>query len=85
MRINFNKNDKKIIGENKICMYVDFHYNNKIIEFDGTYWHKNNLDDIKKNIILKSKNYEILRIKEKDFDNNFDKVLKRCLKYLNLL
>jgi len=83
-RINFNKEDKLLIGESRITMFVDFKIFNKVIEFDGSYWHKNSNEDTIRDKILNNKNYEVLRIKEEDYNNNSYMEVKKCLKFLNL-
>lgn len=82
--INFNMYDKKIIGKERICMFVDFSISNQIvIEFDGNYWHKYTKDiDIKKNIILQSKGYKIFRVEEKDYIKNKEIVIKKCIEFI---
>jgi very-short-patch-repair endonuclease len=83
MRVNFNKEDKLRIGKERVCMFVDFRYKNKIVEFNGTYWHSKTqqLDDIRDEI-LKSKDYEILRISEGDYNNNEQKEVDKCIQFL---
>jgi len=84
-RINFNKDDKKLIGESRVTMFVDFKLFNKIIEFDGGYWHKDDKEDNIRDQILRNRNYEVLRIKEKDYKNQPKLEVEKCLKFLNLL
>jgi len=64
---------------------VDFIYKNKIIEFDGEYWHKKdkikNKDKIK-TLILISKGYEVLRIKEKEYKEYPVEILKKCIAFI---
>jgi len=62
----------------------------KIIEFDGTYWHgeymiknPNKLrDEIRDEVLLKN-GYKVLHIKEVDYRNNEDLMVKKCLGFLN--
>lgn len=66
-------------------IFVDFKKDNKIIEFDGDYWHKSNKQkklDKKRDLFLKSKGYDILRIKEKEYKKNKEKILNECLQFL---
>lgn len=82
-RINLNKYDKKLLKDyNKVCFFIDFLYNNKVIEFDGVYWHQDKTVDILKDVILKMKGYEVLRIDEGLYLKEPDKCLKTCLKFL---
>lgn len=66
---------------------VDFKCGNKIIEFDGDYWHSKEHQkciDVKRDKFLKSKGYDILRISESDYYNNPDGVINKCLKFLGV-
>jgi len=66
-------------------MYVDFKLEDKIIEFDGTYWHsleESKINDKIRDNYLQSKNYKILRIKEQDFVDNNTAVVEKCLLFL---
>lgn len=64
----------------------DFIINKKIIEFDGDYYHNINgraeLDHIRDLEILDC-GYEILHIKECDFNNDNEKTLHFCLDFIN--
>ncbi len=82
-RVNLNNEDKKIMGANRVTMFVDFKHNNKIIEFDGDYWHeKTKADDLLRDSVLISKGYEILRISESEYHTNKSEVVSKCLKFL---
>lgn len=61
--------------------------NKKIIEFDGTYWHGevgrgNKLRDKEKDLIFKEGGYEVLHIKEQDYYENEENIIKLCLNFL---
>jgi very-short-patch-repair endonuclease len=64
---------------------ADFAYHNKIIEFDGDYWHSrpgvSKRDKIKDNILI-SMGYEVLRVKEGDWISSPLTTLKKCLEFL---
>lgn len=60
---------------------------NKIIEFDGIYWHGvvghgNKSRSEERDKILLNNNYEILHISENDYIKNKEETVKRCLIYL---
>jgi len=61
---------------------------NKIIEFDGIYWHKVRLEeggsntDEAKDELYKRNGYTVLRIGEEEFAKEKDKVIEKCLKFL---
>lgn len=74
----FMNNDKLIL--------TDFKCGNKIIEFDGDYWHR--LDETKqqdklKQRFLESKGYSVLRIKESDYNTNKQEVINKCINFIN--
>jgi len=78
--------DKKELCDlklNKHAYYFDFVFKNKIIEFDGTYYHKDKSKDLAKDSFVILKGYTILHIKEKDYTNNPQTELKKCLDFLN--
>lgn len=61
---------------------------NLLIEYDGSYWHKNKEDvDLKKNEILKENNYNIIRIREYPLCvlNNNDIIYIPKNKFLNTI
>jgi len=66
---------------NKIIM-PDFKCGNSIIEFDCEYWHDKNLD-VKRDIILESKGYKILRINDNEYKNDMVGVIKKCKEFVN--
>lgn len=64
---------------------VDFKFGNKIIEFDGDYWHGNDKQkeiDNKRDKYLMNRGYVVLRIKESDFKKNKNKVIKKCKRFI---
>ena len=79
-------------------MFPDFLYDNKkIIEFNGDYWHRNPLiytestesksiweRDAKRQDELERLGYEVLVIWEKDFSDNEEVVIQRCLDFLEI-
>lgn len=85
--INLNKDDKKIYGDDKkVRINLDFVYKNKVIEFNGNYWHssqKSREIDLKRKRICENKGYEVLFIWEKEFKEFPEEVLNRCLRFLN--
>jgi very-short-patch-repair endonuclease len=80
-------NNEKFIVINNKCMFVDFYIGdtNKIIEFDGDYWHgiiSASIRDKERDDILTTNGYSILRIKECDLKNNCCDVIKNCLRFI---
>ena len=57
-----------------------------IIEFDGDYWHSkqvaNPTREQKRDNGIKSLGYEVLHVKEKDYKDNPQKVVDKCLTFL---
>ena len=68
---------------NKHKYHIDFVIDDRIIEFDGTYWHKDNNKDAIKDIFLQHRGYKILRIDEKTYRTNPNETLQKCLTFLN--
>lgn len=69
--------------------FLDFYVkdNNKVIEFDGDYWHGekrgNQKRDKDREDKLRSLGYtNILHVKERDYKNNPDKVIEECLQFI---
>ena len=53
---------------------------NLIIEFDGTYWHNDNFDKIRDEVLTDILgNVKIIHIKEKDYNLNKQKVIENIL------
>lgn len=65
----------------------DFIKGNKIIEFDGDYWHGeargNQERDRLRDEKLTSLGYEVLRVKERDWKQDQESVIKECLEFIN--
>ena len=73
----------------KTTYFLDFYIedNNKVIEFDGDYWHGekrgNQKRDIEREINLKQLGYKnIMRVKERDYRNDPDAVIAQCVKFI---
>lgn len=69
--------------------FLDFYIKdiNKIIEFDGDYWHGNNpgnklRDNIRENEIIKNNSSKFFRVKEKDFNDNPEYVVMECINFI---
>lgn len=68
---------------NKHRYHIDFVYNNKIIEFDGDYWHALREEkDKTKTELLNLIGYDVLSIKENEFKINPEETLQKCLQFL---
>ena len=69
--------------------YLDFYVkdNNKIIEFDGDYWHgekrgNQNRDRLREEKLKQLGFINILHIKECDYIANPEKIVAECVKYI---
>lgn len=84
--INLNSIDKKVYGDDKkVRINLDFVYKNKVIEFNGNYWHSKKESreiDLKRKYIIESKGFDLLFVWENDFKENRNAVLERCLRFL---
>lgn len=71
-----------------IVLLPDFYVKNKnkIIEFDGTYYHRNNPENKKRSLIrdqeLINEGFEIFHVSEYEYSKNPEKVLSECLEFL---
>ena len=73
----------------KTTYFLDFYIedNNKVIEFDGDYWHGekrgNQKRDIEREINLKKLGYKnIMHVKERDYRTDPDAVIAQCIKFI---
>jgi very-short-patch-repair endonuclease len=83
---NGEKIIKKYINSKYAGFYcLDFLYKNKVIEFDGKWWHKEPQKNMERDLYLESKGYEVLRIKEEDFKKNPIAELDKCLIFLGVI
>jgi hypothetical protein len=75
-----------IFDDNLIYIELDFKCGDKVIEFDGDYWHQNEKQQEKdklKDKHLISNGYQVLRVKESDYKKNKEKIVNECLLFLN--
>ena len=81
-------NEFLVRRNNGKCYLLDFYVKdtNKVIEFDGDYWHgeaRGNIQrDKKREDELRQMGYNIFRVKERDYRKNHDKVIQECLEFL---
>ena len=85
--VYLTKEDLKILNENNIekhIFYLDFWQNNKVIEFNGTYWHKNlkHVDEIRKYILEKNHGMSVMFVDECEYYKNPDIILAKCVNFL---
>ena len=77
-------NDRKNIFPLELDIFLE--ENNIGIEYDGEYWHnlpKMKKRDYLKNKICKEKGIKLIRVKEKDWKNNKEKVKKNLMEEIN--
>lgn len=77
--------DNKNYEETIIGLKPDFLYGNKIIEFNGTYWHSNPsnlLREQKRNQVLLDAGYDIHVVWEYEYNLNKNKAIDECIKFL---
>jgi hypothetical protein len=59
----------------------------KIIEFDGTYYHRltpeNSLREEKRDKMILESGYEVLHVSELDYKNNKQEIINKCINFLN--
>ena len=81
--------EERLILESRLIL-PDFILGNKIIEFDGEYWHGRNLirsgnsnRDKERDERLIRNAYEVLHIKESEFKENQEHIINKCINFLN--
>jgi hypothetical protein len=92
--LDTGKNHEFRLRLNNRVILPDFYIkdNNKIIEFDGIYWHdhirrnkpENKKREDEKDNELISSGYSILRINEKEWEDNPADVIKKCLDFIDI-
>ena len=86
-----NNNELRLRLNEKLILpdFIDTNLN-KIIEFDGTYWHKvknknysfDNNPDIKRQKLIIENGYTVLHINELDYKNDKQGTVEKCLNFL---
>jgi very-short-patch-repair endonuclease len=61
----------------------DFMYEDKIIEFDGRYWHSDEEKEIIKDKFLRLKKYKVLHIFDDEYKINPQETLNKCIEFLS--
>ena len=78
-------NYEYIIILNNIYFFPDFKYKNKVIEYDGIYWHEKRIkkDNIRNDVYRKN-NIDYLIINENDYcrNNKNNNTIIKCLKFI---
>lgn len=83
------KNNEKILKLGCGVVKLDFFYHDKIIEFDGDYWHGEERgnkirDEIREEAIkIAFPEFKILHILERDYKKNPELTVQQCLEFLN--
>lgn len=84
-RDDSGKNHEYVVKTERSRRLLDFYIedNNKVIEFDGTYWHRgDNSDKMREQEIINIMGCSFYRVKEEDYYQDKNKVIHRCIKYL---
>jgi very-short-patch-repair endonuclease len=65
-------------------IFLDFKYKNKIIEYNGDYWHDDEKDERRKKL-LEDMGYEYLSISSSEYNRNKkdEYIIEKCIKFLN--
>ena len=75
------------INQNHNFYFIDFKCGNKIIEFDGIYWHRNSKEkDEIRDVTYKNLGYQILIISENDLIDKKNKIsdelISKCVNFI---
>ena len=89
LKIFTEKNNEYLVEKNDGgCYFLDFYIqdNNKVIEFDGDYWHseaRGNVErDNKREQELINMGFIIKRVKERDYNENPEKIIQECVEFI---
>jgi len=76
-------NREVFINSNNKTYIPDFLYKNKIIEYDGSYWH-NEVKDNKRNLFYDNNGYKFLVISDNDFNRQKKPIdiVNKCINFL---
>ncbi len=81
-------NEYMLLTDDKKCIFFDFYIKdiNKVIEFDGDYWHgkkrgNQKRDEIRNEKII-NKGIQVYHVLERDYKNNQNNVVKECLNFI---
>jgi len=75
---------KDMTGIDRKSFYIDCISSNKIIEFNGEYWHsKTQKYDYERKYILEQRGYDVLFINERDWYDNREMVINKCMEFLD--
>lgn len=87
LNITFIGNDRKTIFNEKTNRYLEldifFPDINKAIEYNGSYWHKNNKNDILKQILCKKYKIQLMTITDSEWKNNTESCKNKILNFIN--
>jgi len=73
------KDHKKL---NKTRYVLDFVCEDKVIEFDGRYWHSDEEKEIAKDLFLGSKGLKILHVTDVEYNQDPQETLNKCIRFL---
>lgn len=87
---DFNNHEFEVLSNDELHRYyLDFYVkdNNKVIEFDGDYWHgekrgNQERDRIREENLKQLGFIDIFHVKERDYNSNPEKVVEECLKFI---
>lgn len=86
--IKLTKQDIQLLKKenifNKHVFYLDFYQNNKVIQFNGSYWHRNTQheDELRKKILEQNHNMKVLFVDQLQYYNNEQQIINKCINFL---
>lgn len=83
---NFKELNHEVLVEyNNLNFFIDFKCGNKIIEYDGKYWHKDRelIDSLRDKTYIKN-NFKLLKLNENDYSrsNKNRETINKCLLFI---
>lgn len=87
LMIPLTDEDIKLLNENgieKYSFFLDFCQNNKVIQFNGVYWHRNSQkqDELRKKILEENHNMKVLFVDENEYYKNKQNIINECVNFL---
>lgn len=85
--VYLTKQDRQLLKKHNLvqaCFYLDFWQNNKVIQFNGSYWHKNltQKDNLRKIILQQHHNMQVLYIDQIEYYHNKQDIINQCITFL---
>lgn len=87
LAIYLTKEDLQILKQHNMFIsvfFLDFCQNNKVIQFNGSFWHNKTKqrDDLRKKILEQNHNMKVLFVDQLQYYNNEQQIINKCINFL---